>query len=260
MHVFLSPHFDDAVLSCGATIHQLVQRGERVTVITIMGQNPYPDHIPDTPIVRDLHTRWQSGDDPVSLRIREDEAAICHLGATPVVMTRWPDCIYRVSAAGQPVYPSEESLFGMIHPDDPAARDLQTATIPDLGTTPTLYAPLGAGNHVDHQIVRDWALRLIKINAALALKLYEEYPYTINNQAVQRALAYYKSHKPPLSLRLYRFEVDEPNVVAKIQAIARYESQISTFWANLDAMEAETRQHMVYAGAGRPAERFWEYP
>ena len=258
MHVFLSPHFDDVVLSCGATIHQLGRRGESVTVVTVMGQNPYPDHIPDTPIVRDLHTRWRSGSDPVSVRILEDETAIRHLGAAVAVMTLWPDCVYRVSADGQPVYPSEESLFGALHPNDPALHDLQTVSLPNLENMTTLYAPLGAGHHVDHQIVRDWALRLAKINSSVALKLYEEYPYTIDNQAVRRALAFYETCEPPLVLTASLTYADEADVVAKIQAIACYESQMSTFWDNLDTMEQETRDHMRQAGTGHAAERCWQ--
>jgi LmbE family N-acetylglucosaminyl deacetylase len=257
MHVFLSPHFDDAVLSCGATIHQLVRQGEAVTVITVMGQNPYPGRIPDTPIVRDLHARWQSGEDPVSVRVREDEAAVRSLGAAVVVMTRWPDCVYRVSAAGQPVYPSEDSLFGALHPDDPALHDLGTAALPDLVGITTLYAPLGAGHHVDHQIVRDWALRLTKINASVALKLYEEYPYTIDNQAVQRALTYYATRQPPLALAASLTLASEVDVLAKIQAMGCYESQISTFWENREAMAEATHRHMHQTGGGYAAERCW---
>ena len=35
--IFLSPHPDDAVLSCGGWIYQLAQDGERPIVITIFG-------------------------------------------------------------------------------------------------------------------------------------------------------------------------------------------------------------------------------
>ncbi len=35
--IFLSPHPDDAVLSCGGWIYQLAQDGERPIVITLFG-------------------------------------------------------------------------------------------------------------------------------------------------------------------------------------------------------------------------------
>ncbi len=63
MHLFLSPHPDDAVLSCGGLIHQLTQKGEPVTILTVMAGDP-PDPLPDTPLVRELHQRRSSRQNP----------------------------------------------------------------------------------------------------------------------------------------------------------------------------------------------------
>lgn len=255
MHVFLSPHFDDAVLSCGGTIHRLTQRGESVLVLTIMGRNPFPDEIPDTPIVRDLHSRWQSGADPVSARIQEDSAAVHHLGAPAEIMTLWADCIYRVSAAGIPVYLTGDAIFGPPHPDDPALLDQERVRLPDAFPVTTLYAPLGVGNHVDHQLVRNWALKLTKANPLVALKFYEEYPYTRDASAVSGALTYFAGLN---TLSVQTVYLDEQDVTAKIQAIGCYQSQISTFWDSLEAMAQAVRYAVETAGQGQPAERFWQ--
>ena len=40
LHLFVSPHFDDAVLSCGATMHRLRRLGERVMVLTVCAGVP----------------------------------------------------------------------------------------------------------------------------------------------------------------------------------------------------------------------------
>jgi len=59
MHLFLSPHLDDAVYSCGGTIHQLTSQGTPVQILTFMAGDP-PTPLPDTPITRDLHRRWDA--------------------------------------------------------------------------------------------------------------------------------------------------------------------------------------------------------
>lgn len=255
MHLFLSPHFDDAVLSCGGTIHQLAQRGESVIVRTVMGQQPNPQRIPDTPIVRELHARWGQDEAVVATRIREDETAVRSLGATPQHMRVWGDCVYRVAKDGKPLYTSEGSLFGEIHPDDPAGQLIPTIVLPPRDRIHILYAPLGAGHHVDHQIVRNWALELWKQMPTLALKFYEEYPYSENKSAVDRALLYYQENG--VRLEAEPVSLNEADVEAKIRAIALYGSQISTFWENSETMGQAVRQFLARVGGGLPVERYW---
>lgn len=254
MYLFLSPHFDDAVLSCGGTIARLVAEGKPVTARTVMGGIPTPEEVPETPITRDLHRRWDRGDDPIRIRRQEDEAAIRGLGAELVVMSVWLDCVYRRSRQGTALYPTEEAIFGEIQPDDEVARLLPFVILPQTEPIYTLYAPLGAGHHVDHQVTRNWALTLREQFPWLALKFYEEYPYTEDAGAVEAALGCFAAGQrlEPEVVRL-----DEAHVAAKIGAIACYESQISTFWESVEAMEAATRRSMWDAAAGSFVERYW---
>ena len=247
MHLFLSPHLDDAILSCGGTIHRLVASGSPVTILTIMAGDP-PAHLPDTPIVQDLHRRWEAGYHPAATRRQEDIAAAQSLGAQAIHLPIG-DCVYRtIEQDGETLalYPSEESLFGEVHPADPAYAALAALRLPDFEA---VYVPLGVGHHVDHQLVRDWGLTLEHPNHRL--KLYEEYPYINDTMKIDQALAFY----PQLTAELV--PLDEANVQAKVTAIACYRSQISTFWADDLAMEQATRQSMLEKGAGQPAERFW---
>lgn len=257
MYLFLSPHFDDAVLSCGGTIARLVAESQAVTVRTVMGGIPTPEQIPETPITRDLHRRWDRGDDPILARRQEDEAAVKGLGAELVVMSVWLDCVYRRSRSGEALYPTEESIFGEIHPDDAAAHLLPKVILPQTEPIYTLYAPLGAGHHVDHQVVRNWALTMRQQFPWLALKFYEEYPYTEDAGAVEAALSYFTTARAGWRLEPEVIRLDEAHTAAKIRAIACYESQISTFWESVEAMEAATRRSMWDAAAGSYVERYW---
>ena len=190
-HLLLSPHFDDAVLSCGGTIHHLVAAGEPVDVRTVMAGVPH--RLPDTPFVHELHTCWQETTNPVQARMQEDDAALQRLGAKATRMVNWLDCVYRTSRAGAALYPDEASIFGEIHPHDTTAQLLPTIVLNAYEVPRFIYAPLGAGHHVDHQIVRNWAVTLKQYYPWVALKFYEEYPYTQDPQAVDNALSIFRN-------------------------------------------------------------------
>jgi LmbE family N-acetylglucosaminyl deacetylase len=248
MHLFLSPHLDDAALSCGGTIYTLAQSGADVTMLTLMSADP-PEPLPDTPIVRDLHARWAAGEQPAAARRREDARAAAILGAR----ARWaalPDCVYRVGPDGAALYPSEESLWGAIHPADPAPAALRALTLPPAHT---VYAPLGIGAHVDHLIVRAWALTLA--GPGTALVFYADYPYARSGAAVAEALTAFA----PGALTPQVRPLTSPAVRARLAAVSSYDSQRSTFWPGRALLERDLLRAMLDAGGGAPAERFWFY-
>jgi hypothetical protein len=214
-----------------------------------------PDKLPDSPMIRELHKRWNAGENPITTRIKEDEAAIALLGATLKRMTVWLDCIYRTSPDGKALYTTEAALFGGVHPDDPAAKWLPTIVLPPDEPVRVLYAPLAAGHHVDHQIVRDWAIELRKGNSQIALKFYEDYPYSQEAGVVERALDYFE--KKGLSLTQEPSALTTDHMTAKTRAIAEYRSQVGSFWLDGDVMEHAVRRAALNAGNGSFAERFW---
>jgi LmbE family N-acetylglucosaminyl deacetylase len=249
MHLFLSPHPDDAVLSCGGVIYRLTQAGEPVTVVTLMA-GALPADVPPSAFIEEHLVRWGLGPDPVPGRREEDRRALQELGAI-VRFGRIPDALYRTDGQGNPLYPDLVALFGTVHPKDPAIGELDD-TLARLDTAATLYAPLGAGHHVDHQLVRDAALRWSR--AGVAVFFYEEYPYSAESAEVVEAAR--------VSLGITTvpvvYPVGEAALVAKIRAITWYESQISTFWDDVTAMKKAVRQYMTRTGGGDCAERFWQ--
>ncbi len=257
-HLFLSPHMDDAVLSCGGLIAHLVQKGESVTVFTIMAGAVPPD-APMTPFIKEHFERWELFPDPVPGRRQEDRKAMRALGGT-VRFGDVPDALYRTDGQGMPLYPDLDRLFGAIHPHDPVmarASDItsQIEQIEQIGLQGKLYAPLGAGHHVDHVVVRTIVLEWLKNQPQVAVFFYEEYPYSANDtetiiQAARDEIGY-PTHPVihPLS---------ETALDAKIHAIACYSSQINTFWKNVPAMAEATRQYAVQVGENTYAERLWK--
>lgn len=260
MHVFISPHLDDAVLSCGGLIHQLIQRGEQVISMTAIAADP-PNPFPDTPLVRDLHQRWQAGDNPYATRRQEDKNALQKLGVREIIHLNLLDCPYRTDNNETPLYTENNHLFGKVHPHDPAL----SFVLPIPEGAEVLYAPLGAGGHVDHLVIRQLVQQL---STDLLIYYYEEYPYSANSgealkitdgsphqqigtAAVQTALQGFKQKMMPQLTYL-----SDADLEAKIAAIACYQSQISSFWESAADMRGKVRAYAQEV-ASPFAERLW---
>lgn len=264
-HVYLSPHLDDVVLSCGGRIWQQTQTGERVLVVTIFAGAPAPD-APLSPFAQELHARWGHLTDATARRQEEDRAALALLGAEVV---HWPygDCIYRRTPDGRFPYASEKALWGKV---DPAEKGLVTelaariaAMLPNQddadARTTVIYAPLGIGHHVDHQIVHGAASGTL-VSATLGRRLvyYEDYPYAQDLQAVQAALGLEPGPKE-IRWQAELTPLAEEAIEAKIAAIACYRSQLGTFWASPAEMATAIQAFAERTGSGRPAERYWKF-
>jgi LmbE family N-acetylglucosaminyl deacetylase len=247
--LYLSPHLDDAVLSCGGLIHRQVTRGNHVVVATVFAA--VPGTLPDSYVVRELHGRWAAGENPVSVRQSEDEAALERLGAESARLD-YVDCIYRVGPDGRPFYVTSSDLFGPVRPEDPVhAGGLAGEIMRLIGSlcAGRVYAPLAAGHHVDHQIVR--AAAAILEQEGVPVAFYEDYPYAREAGAVEQALGDRAAWRP----RTAHISVDD--LAAQIEAIAQYRSQISSFWDDSADMAHSVREYAVTVGRGRPGERYW---
>lgn len=212
----------------------------------------YAGELPESPILEDLHERWMAGADPLRTRQEEDMRALSLLNAERehVDLT---DCVYR-QVGGLPLYPSEESLFGSVQAADYALKYLEALSLPDRDRQLVLYLPLAVGNHVDHQIVRDWGIGLLRDKPECwSLYFYAEYPYFNTERSITLALS-----KIDLPLCEKPVTLDEADLAAKVNAMACYDSQISTFWEGLQAMALDLRRSSLDARTGKPVERYWE--
>jgi LmbE family N-acetylglucosaminyl deacetylase len=251
-HIYLSPHLDDVVLSCGGLLFEQARRSDTVAVITLFAASPSPRQ-PLSAYAQSLHQRWQASappevdfSDPPALRRAEDLRALAALHPSiQVVHADMLDCIYRTDpASGKALYTSEEAIFGAVQPSDPAWVHLQSASALPQGAT--LYSPLGIGYHVDHQVVRcsveAWGL------SPQSVRYYEDYPYVASPGALEAALGTQPGWKAST------FPITDEALSAKTCAVAEYASQISTFWENEEAMRTALREQARLAGG----ERFWQ--
>ncbi len=255
-HLFLSPHLDDAILSCGGAIHALTSRGERVIVVTVMAGEP-GEPLPETPVMQALRAHWRGS--PVRTRRAEDAQAARTLGAQ-VYHLGLTECAFRTTLCGAgdwiALYPEHDSPFAGINEADEARLILFETRLP-FADAAAIYAPLGVDNHVDHLLVRDWGLVLTGALGTPALVLYEEYPHARNKAAVARALAYYQHELPALALTVETTRLSADDCDAKLQAMACYRSHLHVLWNDAAEMEQLARAYMNAIGERTPAERCW---
>jgi LmbE family N-acetylglucosaminyl deacetylase len=132
--LFVSPHFDDAVLACGA----LIACTPSARVLTLFGGRP----VAGTPLTDwDRACGFDEGRDVVAERIAEDRAATAALGATHAWLDE-PDAQYRQSL--------DRAAFARRVADALAAHD-----------PARVFFPLGLF-HADHVLASEAVLACIR--------------------------------------------------------------------------------------------------
>ncbi len=262
-HIYLSPHYDDASLSCGGAIHQQSEAGQAVLVVTICAAPPEPG-APLSPYAENMHRAWGNPADVVATRQAEDRASLVVLGAD-YLRLNFNDCIYR----GHPdreqwFYNNDAELFGAIYPDDaPLIQRIAAALlelIPLEEETP-IYAPLSVGHHVDHQLVHAAAEELRR--QGWPIIFYEDYPYTDPDSRFaaagwsQYTLAPTLATLQAVNLQPHLRFLSEENLQAKLDSIRAYSSQLETLFGSEEAMTDQLRRYALRLGEGRLAERVW---
>lgn len=234
--VYLSPHLDDAALSCGGIIWEQVQRGDRVEIWTICAGDP--PAVPPTGLVAELHDRWQTGVQAVAERRAEDAAACAELGAAFRHLDVL-DCIYRtLPGSGEPVVRVNDDLFTPLQPGEAYLIDEVAARLQTIRPRARLVCPLTLGGHMDHRLVRAAAERLGR-----CLWYYADYPYAAEHpEALAAALL--------PSWKAARFRLSPDGLSAWQNSIAAYRSQISTWWASRAELDAAIAAYAA-SGGGR---------
>jgi LmbE family N-acetylglucosaminyl deacetylase len=241
--IYLSPHLDDAALSCGGQIYDLTARGKPVLIVTLMAGDPAD--APASQFAQSLHQRWELESDVVRARQAEDIAACTTLGAD---WEHWDflDCIYRVeSGTNRPFYTSDTEIFGKI---DATEIDLVGTLASRMGQLPDcnrIFAPLTLGNHVDHQLTRQAAERCFSVSH---LYYYEDYPYARQFSAEKFAA------RDPRTLQSFTIRLTESAINGRIQAIQCFKSQLSTFFQDEEDLENQLRSFINSVGG----ERYWK--
>jgi LmbE family N-acetylglucosaminyl deacetylase len=247
--IFLSPHYDDVVLSCGGVVASLADAGCRPLMVTVFGGETPEELVGD--FARWKHSRWgyASADEVLAVRRAEDAAAAAILGCR----TRWLgffDAIYRGER-----YARDGELFGT--PDEIEAGLVpliaaEIRSLPEWEEGTRVYVPLGVGGHVDHQLT--FAAGRLLAAQGVPVFAYEDCPYAIHTpEGVARRLADLGAQVgPPIVVPT------GPALERRIASITAYTTQVPVIFRFTDDMPGAVRAHAARVGEGRgPAERYW---
>lgn len=162
--VFISPHLDDSVFSCGGTIAKLCKEGP-VLVINVFTR--YDSDVKHYGVVFTEERRT------------EEAKAAEFLGYTSINLDE-PDAFFR-----RPEYRSLSRIFGRPVADDLADLPRLSSRISEVLAgidSRELYAPLGIGWHVDHMLCH---MAARNIGRDQKLLFYEDAPYCFIPQAAR---------------------------------------------------------------------------
>jgi LmbE family N-acetylglucosaminyl deacetylase len=227
----LSPHLDDAVFSCGATLARLADRGARVALVTA-----FTCSVPDPrgfALACQTDKGLQPGVDYMALRRAEDHAAASVLGIADVMHLNLPEAPHRG-------YNSAAELFGKAREDDTIDQAIR-AQLSELDQPELVLAPRGLGGHVDHRRL----IAAIPERWRPVTVLYRDTPYALRVAPTATDAA---DQAAPIAAQLDR----------KLDACAAYTTQLGFQFGGETAMRRALREFADAEGrrlrAGGPAE------
>lgn len=228
----VSPHLDDAVLSCGQLL--LARPGSHVVTVFSSG----PQRVDPLPFWDSMCEAFEPGDDVMAIRSSEDDAALAIAGAIGHRLGFW-DGQYR---SAPPVRlarlrPRKVRAVRARHRDDglPASiGDRIAIEVAELGLS-TWFVPLGlqAG---DHEVVASACLDVASQMPGIRWVAYEELPYSAEDGSKAKASIEH------LVARGFRVEGSsfglDPNLARKRALIECHRSQLKALGQRVDTAVA----------------------
>lgn len=244
--LFLSPHFDDVVLSCGGLLAASPRdRTWLVTVFTSAGDWRL------SPLTENLHRQWGTNADAYSQRQAEDTAVTTRLGIRGLWLG-FPEVIYRDSSLV-----ALQQLFSQTPPasDMPVIDAVRESLLQLIKSRPgcTIFAPLGLGYHRDHIIVYEAARAVERVASADAsFFYYEDFPYNTSPAGTKRRL-----HEIGADMRPKGVDISA-TLAQRIELAKLYRSQVNAiFGSEENAARVLVRRALGTGVRGCPRERFW---
>ncbi len=241
--IYLSPHPDDAALSCAGQIIQQTRSGRPVLVVTVAAGDPPAQDL--SPLALSMQKNWGLLQE-AGLRRKSEDARACKILGADFIHWEYPECIYRKDyVTGAPYYPDLTSIFGVFDPRESPLVEALSEKLKELPPAERIVAPLGAGHHVDHQ----WVRKAAEQRFGRELFYYEDFPYC------GRFLSVWKLTQPAWNWNAYRIKLEERDIRARCDAIAAYESQARVIFKDQADMELKVRRYIRRVGG----ERLWKH-
>lgn len=221
--IFLGPHFDDCILSCGELIDKYIKEGNDVQAITFF--TGFPDSEKLSSAAKEFHSNCFLDDQSMLYRADEDVNALSKLGCNYRHLGFY-ECLYRQDTNGQYLYPDLKNIYHLEKTESKELFDKMLSEVKKIiEKSDIIFAPLGLGNHADHLLLHNVVKEAEKYTDK-KIYYYEEVPYVCY---------YYKKRKTSnwgngmTSKLIY---VSNENWTTKVDTIKFYRSQLHILWKN----------------------------
>jgi LmbE family N-acetylglucosaminyl deacetylase len=211
-YVVLSPHLDDAVLSMGSLLTDLVQSGKDVMVANIFTQGSWVDSSLTQRLLQQAQVT--SAEEYFAVRQQEDVRALSLLGRLQINNLDYIDAPWRYDQNKTCLY---QSVFDPLATEDETLVKRLGGKIAELSRQEDtlVFAPLGRGKHIDHLIVRKAATHHCQ-----SVIYYSDFPYALRHD---NEIHYIVTNKlQPVDWR-------SGDYLRKKDAILAYTSQYTSF-------------------------------
>lgn len=246
--LILSPHLDDAVLSCGDLIDKYVKKNYNVDILTIFSKNVDDSKLSDAAKI--FHSNCFIRHDAMEYRKQEDKNAGMFLKCNNFYLD-FKECLYRRDKKGF-LYPNLNNIYHLESKREQKNLDKLIKKLKKLiNDYDTVIAPLGLGNHADHLIV-NYAINCLRNEIKGQLLFYEEVAYVCY---------YYRDNKISnwgSNMKYKLIEVCDSNFDKKINAILLYRSQLNILWNNYNQMLCDLEKLSLKYSNKRTI-RLWYY-
>lgn len=242
--MIVSPHLDDAVLSLGLLMMDLVQAGVDVTVATLCTQATRRSTtlapIFNADATGDLHKGMA--------RRREEDLRAAQILQVSTIHGPIADASFRWSTLPEHKTVNTRDFIRAPYPQEPSAMHnaiLYFDSQIEEFSPECVAVPLGLGGHVDHLLARAAAEAAILKSHIRSVIYYEDMPYAFSESLRQPPL-----RQPPLRQRFTKMDAWS----RKVEAINCYESQLGFLGEH---WEEDFRTYGSSFGLGRVAERYF---
>jgi len=243
--IIFSPHFDDALISCGGLINNKLRKLESLNIVTIFSGKPDYKNISNfaATIANDA---W------VERRAQENRRVLKSLNIE-IKNLDFLDAIFRRNDKNENICISWSDVFS----GNRKKINKETKLIVEIkkkinkivdATSGEVYFPLSLGSHIDHVLINIIGQELSLSHKNLAVYFYEDLPYADQVSATDKVFSDYRVAK-----------VEKINISKKLAGIVKYKCGLEV------GDDARSKMHRIkkYAASislGRNyQERFWKY-
>lgn len=241
--IFFSPHFDDAIFSCGGSILNHIKNGDQVYVVTVFSA------IPKERDFNEFSSRIATRD--LFKKRRRENSEILESINVKVYNFDYLDAIFRKNDLGKNLCFSWSDVFHLSRNKHQEERFLYSTLEENFSklmakNPKAIYFPLSLGDHIDHVLVNQIGQKIGDVYTEFEIYFYEDLPYAAERIEISDWLNNY------LEARLENINISE-----KLSLVLAYKNSLLIGNDGLLTVESiKNYAHKVSDEEGTH-ERFW---